>query len=223
MQYQALLFDLDGTLLDTSLGVIKAIDFIVEKFGLYSLSMEEKRSFIGPPIQNSFMLHYGCSEKRAWELATAWREAYKDQFLFEARPYKGIYELLQRCREHGIQTGVATNKREDYTLKLLEHFSFLPLFDCIVGSDFEGKRTKVDIIHLCMERLKIHNPGDCLMIGDTLGDIKAAQTAGVQALGVTYGFGLHDAEELKIKTVDSCKEIMDLIDGKGASDSDRES
>lgn len=210
-KFECVLFDLDGTLMDTSSGILHCVDYIVGKFYLPYLEDETKRSFIGPPIQKSFQAHYGLSEERAWELATAWREAYKDTFLLEAEPYEGIYELLHSLRQNGIMTGVATNKREDYTLKLLEHFGFLPLFDCVVGSDFEGKRSKADMIRIGMERLGVDAPGACLMVGDTEGDMAAARAAGVGFLGVTYGFGFKKSDIIGRPMASDCRDIQRLI------------
>lgn len=215
MQYRCIIFDLDGTLMDTSEGILKCVDFIVARFGLAPLSEQEKLSFIGPPVQKSFQTYYACTPEQAWELATAWREAYKEKFLLEAVPYAGIYELLRALRQNGYKTAVATNKREDYTHKLLEHFSFLPLFDCIVGSDFEGKRSKADMIRLCMAHAKISELSHCLMVGDTAGDMIAAQEAGVPFLGVTYGFGFKKGAVTSVQVqrmADSCKEIMRLLE-----------
>ena len=214
-QYQAVFFDLDGTLMDTSMGVIQAIDYIVGTFQLPVLSEQEKYAFIGPPIQKSFQVHYGCTQERAWELATAWRDAYKEKFLLEAIPYDGIYDLLRCLRQKGIKTCVATNKREDYTLKLLGHFSFLPLFDCIAGSDFEGKRGKPDMIRLCMEQTGITDPKRCLMVGDTVGDAAAAKEAGVDFLGVTYGFGftagITSLAANAVMMADGCAQIQEWL------------
>lgn len=206
-------FDLDGTLMNTSIGVLKAIDHIIKEFGLPDLTDEQKHSFIGPPVQKSFQTHYGFTEERAWEVATAWRNAYKDIYLLDAEPYDGIFDLLKGLRERGIKTAVATNKREDYTLRLLEHFGFTPLFDCIVGSDFEGKRTKPDMIRMGMEKCGIISPDECLMIGDTNSDSNAAAAAGTQFLGVTFGFGFRPGVDYEtFKTVDSCADIMKYIE-----------
>ena len=213
MRFDAVFFDLDGTLLDTSAGVIKAIDHIAEIYHLPVLSLLKKRSFIGPPIQDSFQLHYGLSKEQAWELATAWRDAYKDLFLLEAEPYEGIYDVLRFCREYDIKTGVATNKREDYTKKLLDHFGFTPLFDYIAGTDFDGRMKKADLIRACMEKVGISNPEKCLMIGDTTGDMEAAKNAGVGFLGVTYGFGFVNGTKGKFPLVNCCSDIENYIMG----------
>ena len=214
-KYHAAFFDLDGTLMDTSIGVIQAIDFIVEKFNLPPLSEAEKGSFIGPPIQRSFEEKYGLDKNHAWEIASAWRDAYKDQFLFGAMPYDGIYDLLKYCRKNGIKTGVATNKREDYALRLLQHFDFTNLFDCIVGSDFDGKRTKSQMIQMCVGKIGQSAPERCLMVGDTEEDGISAMQAGVDFVGVTYGFGLVPGKRCQaarpIMLVNHCAKIKEVL------------
>lgn len=213
MKYEAVFFDLDGTLLDTSPGVIKAIGHVVKEYRLPELSEEVKRSFIGPPIQDSFERQYGLTKERAWEIATCWREIYKDEYLLYAGPYDGIYELLEYCHKAGVRTGVATNKREDYTRTLLDHFKFTPLFDCIAGTDMEGKLKKADLIRVCMERTGVTEPRNCLMVGDTRNDKDAAERAGVDFLGVTYGFGFNDETTEETPLAHSCGEIVDFLQG----------
>ena len=211
-KYSCVVFDLDGTLLDTSSGIFACTSYVASQYGLPAIPEDVMRRFIGPPIQDSFQRYLGCGKERAWELATAWREAYKEIFLLKAKPYDGIYELLHGLRQAGIKTAVATNKREDYTLKLLAHFDYLPLFDCIVGSDFEGRRSKAEMIRICMERLGVTDSERCLMVGDTVGDHDAALAAGTRFLGVTYGFGYHRRDELPEKdAAENCMEIFSYI------------
>lgn len=209
MKYQTVIFDLDGTLLDTSAGVIHATDYIAERYRLPALSEVIKRSFIGPPIQRSFQAHYGCTEEEAWKLATVWREVYKEKFLLEATPYEGVFNLLNHLQHKGIKTCVATNKREDYTQKLLGHFGFLPILDYIVGSDFKGKRSKSEMIHMCIEKTEAVSPREVLMVGDTMGDMIAAQEVGIDFWGVSYGFGFRESDKKKgIQLAKTCQEIQ---------------
>lgn len=128
----------------------------------------------------------------------------------KATPYDGIYEVLRFCRKHGMKTGVATNKREDYTKRLLDYFQFTPLFDCIAGTDFEGKLKKTDLIHICMKNIGVLDGERCLMIGDTESDKTAEEQAGVSFLGVAYGFGFSVKED-GWAFVQRCGEIMDYL------------
>ena len=139
-------------------------------------------------------------------------EAYKDIFLLEAVPYDGIFDVLRFCCKHGIRTGVATNKREDYTRKLLEHFGFIPLFDCVAGTDLEGKLKKADLIRVCMEKCELERPDRCLMVGDTINDLEAANKAGTGFLGVSYGFGFSAGDaRADLPVVNDCGAIIDFL------------
>lgn len=214
-KYTYIIFDLDGTLMDTSPGILRCIENVVDQYGLKPPSRLEMQDFIGPPIEKSFQSYYGCTEEYSQKLAAAWRKIYKERFLFEAVPYCGIYDLLQWLRTAGMKTAVATNKREDYATVLLEHFKLLSLMDCVVGSDSEGRRTKADMIGLCINQMGATNRNQCLMIGDTVGDMTAAHGAGVDFLGVTYGFGFKKGgQEADCETVDSCENIRNFLQGQ---------
>jgi phosphoglycolate phosphatase len=215
--YNCIIFDLDGTLLDTSGGVLKAIDYLIEHYQLRQLSQEEKLSFIGPPIEKSIQKAFQLTEDTAWELAGEWREIYKEKFLLEAKPYNGIYELLDYCRKSGRNICVATNKREDYAVKLLNYYNFIPYFDFIVGADFEGTRTKASMIKDCATRFHSSGVGDALMIGDTNSDLNGAKEAGIDFLGVTYGFGFKervcDENQGVVGFFDTCKKVEKWLMG----------
>ncbi len=206
MAYQAVFFDLDGTLLDTSSGVLNALDYVERQEQLPRLGRSEKQKFIGPPIQESFERYYRISKEQAWRLAAIWRDVYKDIYLFDALPYEGIRDVLLFCRDNGIKTGVATNKREDYARKLLEHFRFTPLLDCIAGTDFEDSRNKADLIRVCVQKTGIRDAQKCLMVGDTDGDLDAARQAGVPFLGAAWGFGFSRESE-DVPVVRRCGEL----------------
>lgn len=187
-KYKAVLFDLDGTLLDTSAGIIKSVDYTIRKMGLHNLSEDQKRSFIGPPIQNSFRSTYSLDDETTALAAGIFRKQYAEVDLFEAQPYDDILDLLSLLKNNQIKIGVATYKRKDYALKILEYFGIADYCDSMRGSDFEGKYTKQMIIELCIDDLNVEKR-EVLMVGDTENDRIGAEKAGVDFLGVGYGFG----------------------------------
>lgn len=219
IKYGYVIFDLDGTLMDTSSGIIRCIDAIAGQYHLVSPDETEKRAFIGPPIEKSFQAHYGCTRAYAMELAAAWRAAYQKKFLLDAVPYPGLYDLLRRMRQSGIKTAVATNKREDYTAILLKHFHIWPLMDCVIGSDSAGSRTKANMIELCMKQMGAADRRQCLMIGDTVGDQEAARATDVDFLGITYGFGFIKGKA-DCRTADSCEKIIEFLNLKDEGEND---
>ena len=196
--YKCVIFDVDGTLLDTSDGLISSVDYTVETFGYPELDIETKKSFIGPPIQNSFKKQFSLSDEEVKKMASLFRQRYKDVDLLKAVPYEGIYDVLYELKKNGVKIAIATYKRQDYAKILLEHFKFNEYTDLIVGSDFEGKLKKKDIIKLALQNAGIDNPGDAVMVGDSDNDAIGAKEIGSAFIGVTYGFGFkteHDALE----------------------------
>ena len=121
-KYKLVVFDLDGTILDTAEGILASVEYVVEKFGLPKLEKEILPSFIGPPIQDSFSKYYGLTENMLKAATTAFRDNYSSKTLLLAKPYDGIYKLFDYLSSRGIKIAVATYKREDYALKLLHHF-----------------------------------------------------------------------------------------------------
>lgn len=195
MRFDCILFDLDGTLLDTSRGVLKAVDYAIREMGLPDLDQETKKTFIGPPIYEPLAEIYHLDQKECDRATELFRNAYKDQFLFEAVPYDGIYELLSSLKTHGYKLAVATNKRNDYAIRLLEHFDFPKYFDYMLGSDFANTMKKADIIQACLEKLGCSDPDRAIIVGDTVHDLKGARKIGIHFTGVNYGFGFKKEDD----------------------------
>lgn len=144
--YKGIIFDLDGTLLDTSEGVLASIRHTIKTMNYRELPLETLLTFIGPPVKRSLMKHYGLTDQEADEATEVFRQQYKNKDLLKAKPYDGILELLKALKDQGFLVGVATLKREDYAHTILEHFGIAKLCDLICGSDFESRMTKTDVL-----------------------------------------------------------------------------
>lgn len=214
-QYDLVIFDVDGTMLDTTEGVLASVKYTIDKFGYDMLSEEQLKSFIGPPVQESFARHYGLSGDILQELATAFRDRYKDIDLLKAVAYNGIYEAFDALRENSIKTAVATYKREDYAITLLKKFSFDRYTDIIFGGDHENKLKKSDIIEKCIATSKVTDKRRVVMIGDTLNDAVGAEKIGVDFIAVTYGFGFKSEADLNNTSYVGCADtpmgVLDFI------------
>jgi phosphoglycolate phosphatase len=214
LQFKTAVFDLDGTLLDTSEGVLSSVRYAIEQFHLEPIPDEELRKFIGPPIQDSYARVYGLQGEKLAEVAMTFRSHYKDVDLLKARPYDGIYDVFQNLLDAGIRPAIATYKRQDYATRLLEHFGFNRYTDIMYGSDFEGKLRKNDIIRNAIRGAGAE-PGEAVMIGDSDNDAEGAQKLGVKFIGVTYGFGFCSEEDVdqypNIGTAENTAGISALI------------
>lgn len=208
----AAIFDVDGTLLDTTEGVLSSVRYTIAKSGLPELSDELLKNFIGPPIQNSFKKYYSVNDQKAQELAEIFREQYKNVDLLKAVPYPGIYKVFEDLKKAGIKLAVATYKRQDYAIKLLQHFEFDKYTNILYGADPYNKLKKNDIIEKCMVDLEISDYTQAVMIGDSDNDAVGAQKLHMNFLGVTYGFGFKTPEDINAyPSIGYAQQPLDII------------
>ena len=215
--FDVVVFDVDGTLLDTSEGVLASVKYTIGKHNLLEIDEETLRTFIGPPIQDSFARVYGLSGDILQELATTFRNQYKDVDLLKAVPYEGIFDVFEALLANGIKPAIATYKRQDYATKIMRHFGFDKYTDIIYGADHENKLKKRDIIELALKDSGVSDFSKAVMIGDSDNDAIGAEGIGTEFIGVTYGFGFRRKEDVnKFKNVgiaDTAKELRMLLVG----------
>lgn len=217
-KYDAVLFDVDGTLLDTSEGIALSVRETIEHFGLKELPQEELLRFIGPPIEWSFEGKCGVTGDKLREVTNYFRDIYSNKNLLLAKPYDGIYELLDILVKKDIAIGIATYKKQDYAEKLLYAMHFNDYTEHIYGSDYEGKLLKSDIINLCIDSLGVSDHSKVLMVGDSKHDAKGAEAAGASFAGVSFGFGFGEfggeniTEYEHVCYVDTPLELIKLLE-----------
>lgn len=213
---KALLFDLDGTLLDTTEGLECCVLRTAKEMELPPPSHDEILSrFIGPPVQLSFGSYYGLDSAMAQRCADVFRSHYRQpDVLFKASPYSGLFETLNELRNRGVLLGIATYKREDYALQLLHHVGIDAYCSVVHGGDNFNKHTKSDIIRLCLDELGVAFR-ETLLVGDTEYDARGAAALGVPFLGVLYGFGFKNPTDLSefphVGSIKSVSQILEFI------------
>ncbi|RGV47726.1 HAD family hydrolase [Bacteroides intestinalis] len=185
---QALLFDLDGTLLNTQDGIICSVKYTMQTLNLPEIGDDELCSFVGPPIQDSLRNHFGLSMEEAQSGAEIFRNYYQHEALYRAYVYEGVMDFLDYLKHHDIKMAVATYKREDYAIQILNYFGITQFCDVIHGADNENKLTKADIVEICVYELGCDKKSVAL-VGDTNHDAIGAMKAGVSFIAVTWGFG----------------------------------
>ena len=210
--YELAVFDLDGTLLDTGKGVLSAVRYTVKELGLEMPDDDTLKTFIGPPIQDSFARTYGFEGPVLQEIATVFRNFYSTKTLLEADLYDGIPELFDKLCKRGIKSAVATYKREDYAVKLLKHFGFDRYTDIMYGGDHENKLKKQDIIEKCIVSAGVSDISKVVMIGDTVFDAVGAEKIGADFIGVSYGYGFKTLDDIKeVKSIGGAQRAVDIL------------
>ena len=195
-KYKVIIFDLDGTLLDTSPGIFNAIRYTEKKMGFSPIPDSALPEFVGPPSLASYLNHYPIDKATAMEAVKYHRYYQGHQGAAEANPYDGIPELLKSLKELGYKLGVATLKRQDITELTLKKAGIYDDFDAICGIDAAESLTKADIIRLVLKELNCA-PSDAVMIGDSRYDAEGAAETGVPFIGVSYGFGFKSPQEIE--------------------------
>ena len=215
MGYRAVIFDVDGTLLNTKEGILSSVGDTLKDFNMRPLRPEDEKYFIGPPIQRSLMEVYGLDKGEAQRFANEFRARYsRHEYLFRASVYEGIIPLLKELEKREIKSAVATYKREDYAIDIVTHFGIAEHAQVIHGADNFNKLTKSDIIRLCIKELGFE-AGECVMVGDSDNDAIGAKGIGCPFIAVTYGFGFENKEDAAafdhIGIAASPGEILDFL------------
>lgn len=211
MKYKVLFWDLDGTITDSLLGVANALDRVFDYFNI-EIDRNEYRKFVGPPLRTSFPPYFGVGERLETALQI-FREYYVTQGLFEVSLFDGVKDTLIALKERGYRLFVATSKGEDTAKRLLDKLELLDCFEKVFGAnDRIGIREKEDVLNKAFNEYTF-NKEECLMIGDTMYDVRGAEYIGIDCLAVLYGFG--DSDELLasniIGSVDNVQDLLNIL------------
>lgn len=189
MKVDAIVFDLDGTILDTLGDLSNSVNFALSENGLPTRSQDEVRSFVGNGIR--LLIERAVPHNTSTDVVDACFEAfkshYKDNSAVLTKPYDGIESLLASVRAKGIKTAVVSNKA-DFAVQTLVEKYFKGLFDYCVGEK-DGIRRKPcpDSVNCAMDYLGVKKE-KCIYIGDSDVDIETARNSGIKCIAVTWGF-----------------------------------
>jgi phosphoglycolate phosphatase len=196
MGYEYILFDLDGTLTDSAIGITNSVMYALEKYGIVVSDRNELYKFIGPPLWDSFEKYYGFSKEEAKTAVEYFREYYRDKGIFENLVYDGFEDLLKTLKDNNKILIVATSKSEVFAKQILEYFNIAKYFTYIAGSNLDGTRVKKgEVIKYALESCNIIDLSKTIMIGDREHDIIGAKEVGINSIGVLFGYG--DRNELE--------------------------
>ncbi|MBO4739503.1 MAG: HAD hydrolase-like protein [Bacteroidales bacterium] len=204
---QHILFDLDGTLIDSREGITKSVAYALSHFGIHVEDRSQLYAFIGPPLSDSFSIFYHFNEDQTRLAVQKYRERYAVKGVKENKLYKGIETLLQTLKSNGYQLYLATSKPENFAKEIIDYFSLTSYFTFIGGSRLDNTfHDKVDVINYVLQTNHISRE-NAIMIGDRKYDIEGADLAGIASIGVLYGFG--NKQELQDC---HCKTILHTVD-----------
>lgn len=183
-----LFFDLDGTLIDSAIGITRCVAYAMEQSGEPVPPEHELRRWIGPPLRDSFGPLLNDTEKT--EAAVAfYRERFETHGWAEHEVFDGIPGVIESLSEQGHRLAVVTAKNEQHARKIIEHLPFGHHFEMISGASLDGRISyKSQLIEIAMQGMRV-DAVDCVMIGDRYMDIEGARHHGIRSIGVLWGFG----------------------------------
>jgi phosphoglycolate phosphatase len=214
MKYKHVIFDFDGTLFDSRKGIVASIKYALDQMGINHPNDEVLTSFIGPPLGESFQQHFALSNADVQLAILKLREYYHDNGHKQSKPYHGCLELIQRLEKDKRILGIATAKPTAYATSILSENSWSAYFQSVRGSDLKGDLfPKEKTIGQVINDFQIMDKSSCVMIGDTIYDIKGAKEHGLDTIAVNYGYGkTQDLKDSKpTYLVESVEELRSIL------------
>lgn len=220
MEKKYILFDLDGTLTDSKEGITKSVQYALKSVGVEEPDIDRLQCYIGPPLDVSLKKFHGIEGEEAKKAIEKYRERYKDKGIFENEVIDGIIPCLEKLCKAGKVLAVATCKPEVFAVRIIEHFGLSKYFTVITGSELDGTRKfKNEVIEEAFARLMNNSDtdiktmaelkADALMVGDRNNDIFGAHEAGIEVIGVRFGYA--EENELEEACADYIADTPDMV------------
>lgn len=213
LHYDAILFDVDGTLIDSAPGILNTLQEVFTKMGVDTSNVDLRR-YLGPPLRQSFGEHF--PDPALIEQATElYRVSYAVKGSHEGKLYPGVPAMLRRLRAAGLTICTATCKPIEVVTPILAEHGLLELIDVVGGASMDETRdNKTEVIRYVLAQPPVAGKR-VLMVGDRSDDLIGAANCSLDAAGVLYGYG--SREELEplgpIFLTESCADLTDHILG----------
>ena len=193
LTFSAVLFDVDGTIVNSAPVIMGAFRSTLSDFGLEIPDDQRLRTYVGPPLWYSFG-DLGYSGQLRADLVSRYRERYMDHYL-DPEPFDGVRDLLWDLHHAGVPLATATSKQTPMAIAQMEHLGLADAFDVIAGATPDPGSSKTTVIH------------EAVIVGDSVWDVRGGHEAGIPVIGVGWGYatedGLDDAEVV-------CETVEDL-------------
>ena len=190
--YDAVVFDLDGTLFDAEEGIVSSVVKAMKEMGLEIPQGAQLRQVVGPPLRYSFHDLLNVPSERLDEAADRYAHIFRSEGMYRYSVYPGIRTMLRVLKENGIYVALASSKPRDLCEHILRHYGLRHFFDRVIGeTDSHAKLGKPEMIRRALPE----HYERAAMVGDRLYDMEGAKAAGVDGIGAVYGCG--SVEELQ--------------------------
>jgi phosphoglycolate phosphatase len=213
--WSAVLFDLDGTIVDSASEIMDSLAHMFTEMGVPVPDRETLQSYVGPPLLDSLRMTAGFTDVDAWEALNVYRDHY-DEHLLRSPVFPGVEGVLQRLSSAGVPVALATSKPESMAREVLAHHDLDHLFTTITGaSDDETRSTKADVVAEALRRLREQGVDieGAVMVGDRGYDILGAAAHGLPTILVEWGYGSPEEAGEAFAVVHSADQLRALLLG----------
>jgi phosphoglycolate phosphatase len=216
MNYTTVLWDLDGTILNSGPGVYDSFRKTFDAIGYPQPTDALLRTFIGPPLRDTFKDILGFTPEETQHALEVYRDFYLDGGALNAELYEGVVPVIAAAKAAGITNSLATSKAITGVTVVGEHYDFLKHFDFLGTADVSANRlNKTDVITYALDGLRALGAdlSRVVLIGDRIHDIEGARHHGIEVALVTWGYGNTDEWALadhRIDTIDQLRHLLNL-------------
>jgi len=214
--YSCILFDLDGTIVDSAPGITSTLAYTFETLGLPIPTPSELMKYVGPPLLDSFRDYAHFTPEQSAEALATYREKYLNVGAYDATQFPGVGVVLKAIHESALPMSLATSKPELPATLILEHFNLATYFDIITGaSEDEVRSAKSDVVAEALLRLKamgadVSRP---VLVGDREHDVIGAAANDVPTIFVEWGYGSVAEQAGAVAVVSTPEELKALLLG----------
>lgn len=188
MKYKYILFDVDGTIIDSSSGLTKSMSITLKDFG-YDNPPEFYNKFIGPPFIQSSMKYLGMDEATARKITTVFRDVQlRPEYLFDVSIIDGALDTIHKLKTAGAHLFVCTCRPQIFIDRIMEHLNLTKEFEIVAGVSSDGTGRKIDAINTVRQAHPDVTNDKYVMIGDRDQDLEGACEAGIDGIGIRTGF-----------------------------------
>ena len=211
LSISVVLFDVDGTIVDSAPAVMNAFRDALSDYDLPIPDDQRLRTYVGPPLWYSFS-DLGYEGELLANLVSGYRARYQAHYL-DPEPFPGVIELLHDLHRAGIPLATATSKQAPMALAQMEHLGLSEVFDVIAGATPDPASSKATVIREALTRLEARgvDTSHPVIIGDSIWDVRGAQEAGIPVIGVGWGYATEDGLDEADAVCETVEELRSFI------------
>ena len=211
LSISVVLFDVDGTIVDSAPAVMNAFRGALSDYDLPIPDDQRLRTYVGPPLWYSFS-DLGYEGELLAHLVSGYRARYQAHYL-DPEPFPGVIELLHDLHRAGIPLATATSKQAPMALAQMEHLGLSEVFDVIAGATPDPASSKATVIREALTRLEARgvDTSHPVIIGDSIWDVRGAQEAGIPVIGVGWGYATEDGLDEADAVCETVEELRSFI------------